>query len=130
MEKAVTIEQLDGGDALIEWFGAIPSFHDATLLTLELRQAGDSLLRAPTFRIGPEIDAEGYFVQTKSVVVNFHIFNILEAELFEFMEAGIMDGLVVHVDAGGTELSWGSSYGVYGRLKAKEVTLSFEPTQP
>lgn len=130
MEKTGTIEQLEGGSALIEWFGGIPSFHDATLLTLELSQAGQGLLRARTFKIGSDTDAEGYFIQTKTVLVTFSIFNLLEVELFEFMEAGIMDGLFVHVDEEGTELGWDASYGVHGRLKAKKVTLSFEPTQP
>jgi hypothetical protein len=51
MTKA-TIADLEGGAALCAWFGGIPSFHDATLRELELRQGAPGRLVARTFRIG------------------------------------------------------------------------------
>ncbi|TYO64162.1 hypothetical protein FXV83_22560 [Bradyrhizobium hipponense] len=59
--------------------------------------------------------------------MTFSIFDLIEVQLFEFTEAGIMFGLDVEIDPDGTTLSFDSSYGVHGRIKAKRVVVSFEP---
>jgi hypothetical protein len=74
-----------------------------------------------------EIDAQGYFLLTKHVDVTLTIFELIEVELFEFMEAGIMFGLNVEIGNDAITLSFESSYGVHGRIKAKRVVVSFEP---
>jgi hypothetical protein len=129
MAKA-TIGDLEGGTELCAWFEGIPSFHDATLRELELRQGAPGRLVARTFRMESEVDVEGYFLLTKHVDVTLTIFELIEVELFEFKEAGIMDGLDVEVDDDGITLSFDSSYGVHGRIKAKRVVVSFEPRKP
>ena len=45
-------------------------------------------------------------------------------------EAGIMDGLDIETDDDGITLSFESSYGVHGRIKAKRIVVSFEPKTP
>ena len=129
MAKA-TIGDLEGGAALCAWFEGIPSFHDATLRELELRQGAPGRLVAHTFRMESEVDAQGYFLLTKHVDVTLTIFELIEVELSEIKEAGIMDGLDVEVDHDGITLSFDSSYGVHGRIKAKRVVVSFEPGKP
>lgn len=126
MAKAA-IGDLEGGAALCAWFEGAPSFHDATLRELELRQGAPSRLVAHAFQMTSEVDARGYFVLTKHVAVTFTIFGLIEVQLFEFMEAGIMFGLDIEIDPDGTTLSFESSYGVHGRIKAKRVVISFEP---
>lgn len=125
-----TIADLEGGAALCAWFDGVPSFHDATLRELELRQGAPGRLVARAFRMGSEVDAQGYFLLTKHVDVTLCIFDLIEVELFEFLEAGIMFGLDIKIDDDGTTLSFDSSYGVHGRIKAKRVVVSFEPANP
>jgi hypothetical protein len=122
-----TIGDLEGGAALCAWFEGVPSFHDAELRELELRQGAPGRLVAHTFRMESELDAQGYFLLTKHVEVTLTIFELMEVELFEFMEAGIMDGLDIETDDDGITLSFDSSYGVHGRIKAKRIVVSFEP---
>jgi hypothetical protein len=129
MAKA-TIGDLEGGAALCAWFEGIPSFHDATLRELELRQGAPGRLVAHTFRMEPEVDAQGYILLTKHVDVTLTIFELVEVELSEIKEAGIMDGLDVEIGHDGITLSFDSSYGVHGRIKAKRVVVSFEPGNP
>jgi hypothetical protein len=129
MAKA-TIGDLEGGAALCAWFEGIPSFHDATLRELELRQGAPGRLVAHTFRMESEVDPQGYFLLTKHVDVTLTIFDLMEVELFEFMEAGVMFGLDIEIDDGGTTLSFDSSYGVHGRIRAKRVVVSFDPGKP
>jgi hypothetical protein len=126
MAKA-TIDQLEGGAALCEWFEGQPSFHDATLRELELRQGAPGRLVAETFRMERETDANGYFLLTKHVVVTLTLHDLVEVELFEFMEAGIMSGLDIERDDSGISLVFESSYGVHGRIKVKRVVVTFEP---
>ncbi len=118
---------LEGAQRLIDWFGIEPSFHDAALLSFELRQGMPSTLKARTFRVGPELDPKGFFVQTKTVEVTFTIYDLEEIDLTEIMEAGIMDGLAVEVSETHTKLAWEASYGVQGHLIAKRVSVAFEP---
>lgn len=123
----ITIDQLEGGAALCAWFGGVPSFHDARLLQLELRQGAPGLLVAKTFQMLPETDADGYFVLVKHVIVTLTLFDLVAVELVDFMEGAIMDLLSVEEDENGTTLRFESSYGVNGWIKAKRVVVSFEP---
>ncbi|MCK1711280.1 MULTISPECIES: hypothetical protein [unclassified Bradyrhizobium] len=123
----ISIGDLEGGAALCIWFEGVPSFHDATLREPELRQGAPGRFVAHAFRMDAEVDAHGNFLLTKHVDVTFSIFDRIEVQLFEFTEAGIMSGLDVEIDPDGTTLSFDSSYGVHGRIKAKRVVVSFEP---
>src|ERR1700730_9329623 len=71
-----TIGDLEGGAALCAWFEGIPSFHDATLRELELRQGAPGRLVAHTFRMESEVDAQGYFLLTKHVDVTLTILEL------------------------------------------------------
>lgn len=55
--------------------------------------------------------------------VTFTIFELIEVELFEFMEAGIM----LEIDSDGTTLCFDSSHGMHSRIKAKRIVVSLEP---
>jgi hypothetical protein len=123
------IDQLEGGAELCAWFEGSPSFHDATLTELELRQGAPSRLVAHTFKMTSEIDANNFFVLTKHVVVTITIFELLSVELFEFMEAGIIGDLQFQKDDEGITIIFDASYGVHGRIKARRMLVSFEPKE-
>jgi hypothetical protein len=123
----IDLRQLEGGAALCDWFGGSPSFHDAKLSTLDIRQGADSVLVAHIFKAGPELTRDGYYVQTNQAVVTFTMSKIIDVELHDIMEAAIMDGLDIERDEVGTTLSFGSNYGARGRLRAERVSLSFAP---
>ena len=118
------LDQLEGGPALRAWFEGIPTFHDATLQTLELHQSAPGRLVAHAFKMGSEVDSEGYLVLTKHVIVTFTI-----CKLIDFTEAGIMFDLDIETDDEGITISFDSSYGVHGWIKAKQIIVSFEPVK-
>jgi len=66
-------------------------------------------------------------VLTKHVDVTSGIFELIEVQLFDFTEAGIIFALSIEIDPDGTTLSFESSYGVHGRIKAKRIVVSFQP---
>ena len=126
----IKIDQLEGGAALCDWFGDIPTFHDANLKELELHQGAPGRLVAHIFGWGPEVDAKGYYVIKKRTVVTLSIINLVEVQLFEMKEGGIIFGLEIEKDDEGTTLIFDSSYGVHGRIKAERIVVSFEPVEP
>ena len=121
------LDQLEGGPALCAWFEGTPSFHDATLRELELRQGAPGRLVAHAFKMGSETDSQGYFVLSKHVAVTFTIHGLIAVKLLDFMEAGIMYDLDIETNDEGITISFNSSYGVHGWIKAKQITISFEP---
>lgn len=129
MAKA-TISDLEGGAALCAWFEGVPSFHDARLSELELRQGAPGRLVAHTFRMESELDSQGHFLLRKHAEVTLTIFDLIEVELYEFMEAGIIGGLEIEIDEDAITLGFDSSYGVHGRIQAKRVVVSFKPKIP
>jgi hypothetical protein len=129
MAKAA-IGDLEGGEALCAWFEGAPSFHDAKLSELQLRQGAPSRLVAHAFRMTSDIDANGFYVLTKHVDVTLTMHDLVAVELFDFMEGGIIFSLDIEIDDEGITLDISSSYGVHGRIKAKRVVVSFEPKAP
>ena len=79
--------------------------------------------------MGSEVDPEGHLVLTKHVIVKFTIRNLIAVKLLDFMEAGIMFDLDIEADDEGITISFDSSYGVHGWIKAKQIIVSFEPKQ-
>ena len=123
----VSIADLEGGDALCAWFGAIPSFHDSELTELEIRQGSPSKLTAVTFRLGPEKDREGFLLATKRTAVTLHLAGLIEVELYEFQDCGYLDGMEFDSDDEGITISFAESAGVHGRIKARQISVVFEP---
>lgn len=123
----LTISQLEGGADLRAWFEEEPTFHDATLRELELRQGAPGKLVIETFQMQSERDEKGYFTLTQHVVVTFTLFNLIAVELSDFMEAAIIFDLSIDRDEKGTTLRFNSSYGVNGWIKAERIVVSFEP---
>ncbi|MDP9839111.1 hypothetical protein J2T09_003886 [Neorhizobium huautlense] len=126
MPKA-TIDQFEGGAALCEWFGGIPSFHDATLTELELRQNAPGRMVLETFRMTSETDVAGYFILEKHVSVTLTLFGLQSVELAEIMEAAIVFSLDFEKGDEGITLLLEASYGAHGTIIVQDVTVAFEP---
>jgi hypothetical protein len=124
----VALSALPGGQELCDWFGSEPGFHDATLSELTLRQPGVSTLRFDAFRVTSEIDANGYYVCDRHVIVTFALERLIEVNLTNFMgDAAIVTDLKFADTPGGVRLSWGSAYGVDGSIEAHSIQVDFEP---
>lgn len=123
-----TIDQFEGGAALCEWFGGVPSFHDATLSELELRQNAPGRMVLKTFRMTSETDVAGYFILEKHVTVTLTLHGLQSVELAEIMEAAIVFSLDFERDDEGITLQLEASYGAYGTIRFQDMTVAFEPS--
>lgn len=124
------ILDLAGAQALIEWFGRRPSFHDAEILSVSLDRAGTSRIRLHTWDMTSEVDAKGYYVLRNHVVVSFLLDDISDLELAGFSHQNVISGLTIKRSQEGIKLLLGPCYGLAGTLTARAIRVEFEPGMP
>lgn len=131
--SAAIVGDISGGPELLQWFaGRMPSFHDAEVLSLALdRDAASAILKVHAFEMTSEVDARGYFICTRHVVVVFKLQWIGSMELDGFNQQNALDGLKVsRTDGGEVRLDLEPAYGLGGFIQAREVEIGIEPGIP
>ena|SRR5438552_8372434 len=117
---------LDGATALMDWFGFWPSFHDCEIIGIDLQRHEVSRLQIHAFASGPRLDDQGYFERTKDSLVTFSFGDIVFLELAaeDFHRQNVISELNVTKSDATTTVAWNSSYGLAGRIEAKQVSVS------
>ena len=121
------LNDIPGGQALIEWFGRVPRFHDAELQEIRLASNGPSTLRIRTWRMTDQVDDRGYFVLDKHAMVTITLERVCSVALDHFDLPGIIGALEITGVGNSFQLSWDGAYGVEGRLRAGQVRIEFTP---
>jgi hypothetical protein len=129
--------ELKGGQALIERFGGVPSFHDSTLDQLTLAD-GNATLTIRAFRMTSEVDQNGYFILDNHVTVTVHLDGVSGLALSGNASSTIsclgirrLEAEVPRIQTcegpteGDLEISIETSYGLEGSIYARQITLSF-----
>jgi hypothetical protein len=125
------LHDMPGGTALFDWFGRVPHFHDAELLEVTLSTKGSGLLRIHTWEITDNLDAHGYYVLDKHVVVTLALEGISVVDCADFdMAPGIIFDLAITRAEQRFRIEWSASYGVAGSIVAKQVRVILEPGRP
>jgi hypothetical protein len=65
--KTTALYEIPGGQALIDWFGRVPNFHDADLIRIDLVSNGLSILNLWTWQMTDKVDDRGYFILEKHI---------------------------------------------------------------
>lgn len=133
-----------GGPDLVRWFGQVPSFHDAEILTLYLRRKGQSVLRLHGWIITGEVGQGGSLVLDKHAVVTFTLEGILDLQLEGFSVQNVIGGLVLRraLDRPDRrsylsgrplpediEIELEHCYGLSGLIRARSLAVTFEPAR-
>ena len=132
---------LPGGRAVIDWFGFVPSFHDAELDRLVVAK-GAALMALRTFRTTDVVDVDGFLVLDKHAVVTLHFSDVTGVHLTGnaasiLSELGIRRVGVAPAGfetcggptAGDIEVSFETSYGLEGSIFARELSFSVDPVR-
>jgi Immunity protein 50 len=122
--------EVGGAEALVEWFGNWPNFHDAEVLSIAVNQTGTSCVRVHTWEMTPEVDAKGFHVLRKHVVVSFFLDGLKDEQLDGFIFPNILFELTVTKTSEGLRLLMDSVYGIEGILTAKAIRVEIEPGMP
>ena len=142
---AKVFEALPGGLELIEWFGFVPSFHDATLASLEI-VSSSATLRIAAFRMTRDVDEKGFFVTDRHTLVTINFSGVSGVSLVGAAESIFGEICIrrltedaenahewansVGPKAGDYEVSWDASYGLCGSVFARSIELSHAPLEP
>jgi hypothetical protein len=122
--------EIAGAEALIQWFGEWPSFHDAEVLSLTLNRTGRSCVRIHTWEATREVDDKGFNVLRKHVQVSFFLDGLKDLELAGFSSQNVIFGLEIRRSEEGLQLVLDPCYGVSGSLTAEAISVEFEPGKP
>ena len=131
-----------GGQDVIDWFGFCPDFHDASLDRIEVA-SGHATLAMHAFRTTSEVDAAGFFIRDRHVLVTLRMGRVTGVRL-EGDAGSIISELVIRrmgaaaspadwqtcagPQVGDIEIAFDSSVGLFGRIYAKDLTFELHPT--
>ena len=132
-----------GGQAVIDWFGFCPDFHDASLERIEVA-SGHAILAMHAFRTTSEVEAAGYFIRDRHALVTLRMERITGLKL-EGDAGSIISELVIRrmrvsaspadwqtcagPQAGDIEIAFESAVGLFGRIYAKDLTFELHPVE-
>lgn len=139
LARDALFHSLPGGSEVAEWFGFVPSFHDADMDRLELMN-GSAVVVLKAFRMTSQIDSRGFFVLDRHATVTIALKDVTGV-ILEGNAASIISQLTIRrvssqtpvlttvsgPQRGDLEVMWESSYGLEGTLYAREVSLSLQP---
>ena len=132
---------LPGGQAIIDWFGFCPVFHDGPLERLELSN-GNAALSIRTFRMTSEIDANGFFVLDRHALVTLRMRGVTGVRLDGDAGSIISELLIRRLQenpsradwqscagpvTGDIEVTFGTAVGLCGSIFAKELEFELQP---
>ena len=125
------LASVPGARDLVEWFGRMPHFHDAELRSISLSSTGPSLLQIYAFNMTDKVDDKGFFILEKHAAVTVKLTDVTAIDLGDFdMQPGIIFGMEFSKVDGEFRISWDSSYGVSGAIRAKLISVSIQPGKP
>jgi hypothetical protein len=130
--------ELAGASEILEWFGFVPSFHDATMNGLEIAN-GSAALSLNVFRMTDQVNAQGYFILDRHALITLHLDGVTGVSLkgdasSTVFELGIRPvgttaitwETVAGPRPGDWEVRWESAYGLEGALYARDVKLTLQ----
>lgn len=112
--------RLPGSDAVINWFGDWPSFHDAEVVSLNLARSGESILQVYPF------------YPSKPATVVFFFEKITDLELADFSSQNVIfsleiDEVIDQSEDKAIRLTLSPCFGLAGRIDAKSLRVELMP---
>ncbi|GJD86657.1 hypothetical protein BHAOGJBA_0151 [Methylobacterium hispanicum] len=137
--------EVPGGAELLRWFGRVPSFHDAEILSLDLRRKGQSTLRLHGWITTDKVGEGGFLVLERKAIVSFALDGIMDLQLDGFSKQNVIGGLILRCAPdrperrgylaldplpGDIEIELEPCYGLDGLIRARSVSITFRPGAP
>lgn len=120
MSESGVEAELAGAEAVKQWFGSWPCFHDAEVISLSLARKGQSVLRVYPF------------YPHKPATVDFIFEDVTDIEMQDFSDQNVIMSLGIETatDQNGDKvyrLVLGPCYGLAGRIDAKSLRVELSP---
>jgi hypothetical protein len=146
MNEAETIyADIPGGLDLVAWFGRVPSFHDAEIVSLNLHRRAASTLSLHAWNTTRDVDDRGYFILDRHAVVTFFLEEILDLQLDGFSHQNVIFGLCLRralerpdrrpfywldPSPNDYEIELEPCFGLDGKIRCRKVSVAFVPGKP
>lgn len=137
--------ELPGGAELLRWFGRVPSFHDAEIISLDLRRKGKSALSLHSWVGTDKVSEAGFIVLDRHAVVTFTLEGIMDLQLDGFSTQNVIGGLTLRRATDrperrgylalaplpqDLEIELEPCYGLNGTIRARSVAITCQPGKP
>ncbi len=142
-EEASVYGEVLGGPELLAYFGQMPAFGDAEILSLYLDRNGTSTLRVHGWVI---VDHAGEAeARERHAVVTFTLDGIMDVRLDGFSAQNVIGGLILRraldrperrgylahpPSPQDIEIELEPCYGLDGLIRARSVAVTFQPGKP
>jgi hypothetical protein len=94
MNEVETIyASIPGGPNLLEWFGHVPNFHGAEIVSFSLHRRAPSVLSIHAWNTTREVNNRGYRILDKHAVVTFALEDVMDLQLKGFSHQNVISGL-------------------------------------
>ena len=145
IEETMIYGEVPGGQELLDWFGCVPSFHDAEILSLHLNRRGLSILRLHGWITTNRKGAQGHSILEKHAVVTFTFNGVMDLQLDGFSIQNVIGGLTLRraperpdrrnclaLDPlpEDIEIELEPCYGIDGLIRARSVSITVKPGKP
>jgi len=117
------LQTIPGAQALFDWFGYWPSFHDSEVLGVELNRRGSSKIRVHAFGVTGAVDSNDLYVCEKHCTVTMVLDDVSGVELADFNHQNVISSLKISRENNEFILMLASSYGVAGSIRARSVRI-------
>ncbi len=137
--------EVPGGPELVRYFGQVPSFHDGEILGLHLDRDGPSALHIHSWITTDRVGLDGSMVLERHAIVTFTLRGVMDLHLDGFSTQNVIGGLILRrapdrperrgylaLDPGpdDIEIELEPCYGLNGLIRARSVSITFEPRKP
>jgi hypothetical protein len=134
---------ISGGPEFVAWFGRIPRFHDAEIVSLKLFRTAPSTISIHTWNMTKEVDARGYFILDRHAVVTFTLEDIIDLQLDSFSIQNVINGLKIRISpeppeprpaeapsSKDWEIEFEPCFGLHGKIRCRNISISFVAGKP
>jgi len=136
---------IHGGAALLDYLGEVPDFHDGEIISLELNRKGASFLKIHTWSV-KLVERKYDWTAARHAIVTFTMEQVTDLQLDGFSHQNVINGLMIERAAPppdrvtfiGTddlalsdfEINLEPCFGMDGRIRCKDVEITFVPHVP
>ena len=125
------VDTIPGWQAVVDWFGYSPNFHDAEVVSVELRRDPEaSYVRVHAWRTNSDTTEQGHYRQDRHALVSYSLKGITSLAMNGWNHQNVLSQLWVDRSENGYVLHLPEIYGVDGEIAAAEITVSIEPFRP
>ena len=126
-----------GANAVVEWFGYWPNFHDAEVLSISLDRVTGCRVSIHAFERTSEVDSSGHYILAKHAIVTFSMegfpgdeSGVSNTRIESFNHQNVLSRASVRRRPEGYELVLEGCFGVDASIVCERISVAVAPGLP